>query len=1453
MAIGSRSHRHRFGLEALGVGAALSLLGLPLAREASAAVLSPREIMPVGQVRPGMKGYGLTVFRGTKIERFGFEVISVMPKMNSGRPLILVRLSGGPITGRGAFGIQGMSGSPCYVNNRLIGAFAYAYAFPKEPVGMLTPIEDMAEALDPNLPTQLAGMSAPVVDVSQALSAEAPPTLPFAAPPPTLIKPLGLPVMVSGVSPRFMDRISQFFAPFNMAATPGPGRMAPSTPTIRLGPGSALAVSLLTGDIDMTGVGTVTYRRGKELLAFGHPMFQLGATNFPVTTAFVHDVISGMQVSFKMASPVQTVGTLFQDRPFSVAARVGAAPSMVPITCVVNDQGTGRSRTYKVRAANHPLLISRLLPIAANQAIFEVHGVPGDTTADVDLAIDTAELGTIRRQNVFFDGRAIDVSAVADLLSVMSILNDNAFRRINVKGVRMNVRLTPRRRTAVVERILVPQDRFEPGDTVDVGVVLRPYRGEPFTTRTSIRIPENAAAGRATLIVSGGPTPPPAQSSGGGGGSQGGSTPPPALTSVPQLLRRFLERERNDQMVTRVQFTTTAVSVNGEPLAMLPAHVADAMRSGRASGARSERDEVKSVRSMEYVLAGAQSVAITIESRVRSDKAPASGGSSSSGSRSESASYTVTTPSSISAIEDDSDEGMAETGPLPQPLPGAGRGVGPLEAARGSEPSRRSEKPSGEKSVKPGKDVPAAAPAGEAKEESDEGAVISRKAKTWRQTSAAEFEKGALEGLAVTSRGELRIAPALRLHAETGEQFVWSVAAVGSEVYAGTGNTGVVYRVGASGKAEPFFRSGELEVHALAKDKAGNLYAGTSPNGKLYRIRPDGHADELMALRADTLPAEGRTPATEGRRTAAYVMSIAVSEDGTVFAGTGPEGRVYRIAPQGKPTVLFKTADRFVQSLLVAPDGVVYAGTAESGLLYAIRPDGTARVVLDTDANAVTGLARDENGNLYAATAGGSSSSVKGTVVRISPQGDVKTLWDKSKSAVTALARDSAGNLYASSGAAIVRIEEDGEVVTHSDAKRGQFMALDAGARGEVVAGSVNVGAVYRLEPARMGAYESVVHDTRLSSRWGELRWLGRAGEGDTVRLDTRSGDSPEPDATWSAWIAIPDGAAGGASDRSGAREAGGGRVMSPAGRYVQYRVTLTRGAEAGPVLQEVSLSYLPRNSAPSVAFSAPAGGEFWKGSQTVKWTGTDADKDTLTYEVSYSRDGVTWTPVGKATGRRADGPTGREAATTSGGSLEERLAANPALARFRQALADDPEATAESRKQADELIAKFDGEKSATGPEAAKSEEKKGQNRESSISWDTAQLPDGVYRLRVVASDRPSNGEGALTGEVVSEPVLIVNKKPGLYVFRKTARRDDSGMLRVDGLVEARAPIAGAQFRIDGGDWNACEPADGIWDSTVEGFTLATTGMSRGEHKVEVKVSDLAGNTVSKTVTVGS
>ena len=337
-----------------------ALPALAAASPATAAIkIDPKEIMRVEEVRPGMKGVGRTVFQGVKIEPFDVTVLGVLPKENLGRPLILVRMDGGPIVKREANIIGGMSGSPVYINGRLVGAVAYGQTFPREPIAMLTPIEDMLEALDPALPDKPSWASERHATAPGLLTSPLGPgerelespvrigdrtyeRIAFRAQPYHVEKarrprpgtlemaPIATPAMVSGVSSRSLERLAETFAPFGVEPVSGPGAMKYDKP-IPLVPGSAAGASLVVGDIDMTAVGTVTYRKGNQILAFGHPFLQMGAVDLPLTTAWVHDVFPSIQRSFKIASPVKIVGSVRQDRPWGISAHIGQQSDLIPL------------------------------------------------------------------------------------------------------------------------------------------------------------------------------------------------------------------------------------------------------------------------------------------------------------------------------------------------------------------------------------------------------------------------------------------------------------------------------------------------------------------------------------------------------------------------------------------------------------------------------------------------------------------------------------------------------------------------------------------------------------------------------------------------------------------------------------------------------------------------------------------------------------------------------------------------------------------------------------------------------------------------------------------------------------------------------------------------------------------------------------------------------------------
>jgi len=305
-------------------------------------------------------------------------------------------------------------------------------------------------------------------------------------------------------------------------------------------------------------------------------------------------------------------------------------------------------------------------------------------------------------------------------------------------------------------------------------------------------------------------------------------------------------------------------------------------------------------------------------------------------------------------------------------------------------------------------------------------------------------------------------------------------------------------------------------------------------------------------------------------------------------------------------------------------------------------------------------------------------------------------------------------------------------------------------------------------------------------------------------------------------------------------------------------------------VLRQVVISYLPRNRPPTVALSTPTAGEFWRGKHEIKWTGSDPDKDTLTYQVFSSSDnGETWTRIGdriQSPPGSAPPPPHRPVAPSPPSAADPQavahaLAENPVLAQFRADLAATPDLSEEDRQQAlqqaDELIARLGSENNrppnppAAAGAAAPAAHGEGNTRESSLRWDTTQVPDGTYLLKVVASDRASNPIDPLTAEAISDPVVVANQPPHLVCFTHAVKTGADRKALVAGIAEGRIPIQGAQYRIDGGDWTALVPSDGIWDGRFEPWSLTTPALSAGPHQLELKLVDAAGYVTTQMVPI--
>ncbi|MGQ9699059.1 MAG: SpoIVB peptidase S55 domain-containing protein, partial [Armatimonadota bacterium] len=785
---------------------------------------APGEYLPVSQIRSGMKGYGLTVFRGTKIERFDVEVIDVLKNssMANGRDLILIRMKGGPITERGANIIAGMSGSPVYIDNKLIGAVSMGYTFPKEPVAFVTPIEDMFDALDPDLPdSPMLATGWPQTDNGPAPTTAAIQSL-VPTPRASGLCNLLTPFFVSGFSPRFMDRLQQEFGPLGARFMVGPGSSSVPAPNAdEIKPGSAVGVGIIIGDINVVAVGTVTYRKGNQVLLFGHPLelvsgLQLGAVELPMMSAVVHDVFSGLDRSVKLSSPGQVIGTITRDRPWSVAGVLGKTPKLIPVTVDVRDTTTKRSKTFHLQTVSHPLLSPVYIIFAAGEAIYRMHSFAGDCMAKVKMEVSAEGFSPIVWENTYFSSLFLDTMATDDLSELLLRLYRNAFGPVPVKSVKLTVDLIPGRKTIRVERIYVDKDRVEPGETVKVGVVLRPWKGEPFVRTLDLKIPPNAPEGRTTLSVYGGsmgfvlPTQTTERTA-------TASVSGPAEVNVAQIIRRFLEKDRNDDLVMKLYLNTPSVNIFGERLLNLPSPIASIMASPKSTGFRGERDEVKTSVRMDALVEGVQIIQLTVQRKSLQESGSATP------QRSPSQPSTPPSPPSSSrtgtaTVLDDGDEDEELTMIPPdaefQAVNVASSAPAQLEKQEGRPPAPPSQggQPSGAQSGGRGLQ---SAPS-EARPSRDPG----RTTVVWTQRTRSDFQKGESRGAGVTSVGDVRLAAAFKpIQNLDSDTYIWSIQPDGKGgVYLGTGNFGRIYHRDANGNLNLVYDSPELEIHAMAMD-----------------------------------------------------------------------------------------------------------------------------------------------------------------------------------------------------------------------------------------------------------------------------------------------------------------------------------------------------------------------------------------------------------------------------------------------------------------------------------------------------------------------------------------------------------------------------------------------------------------------------------------------------------
>ena len=478
-----------------------------------AAALDKTAIIPLDQVRTGMKGTALTVFQGVKPESMGVEVLGVLRNMNGPKgDIILVRLSGTKAEYTGV--VAGMSGSPVYINGKLMGALAFRIGeFSKEPIAGVTPIEEMLEidALD-DMPSPTPVRTHVPIDNTKSMTAssgtsDAALDSSLAGNYRDYLKPIETPFVFSGFSDSTIARYADQFAAAGIMPVMGTGSASNARQPEPLEAGSAVSAVLVRGDMDIAATCTVTYIDPKRLLACGHPLLQFGQVDLPMTKANVLATLASPMKPFKIVNTTETVGAFVQDRQAGILGELGHKSQMIPVTLTL--RGGPATKEFHYEILNN----ARLSPMALMATVFNsLHGTNDyseDTTYRMNGVLSVKGYPNVTMRNMFApldNGQPAAALAAASIGDGFARIYTNPYDAPEVEGVKLEFDMVRERRSARLEASRTDVSEARPGDDISVETVIQPYRGDRLVRQIPIHIPTSASKGALHILVSDGDT-----------------------------------------------------------------------------------------------------------------------------------------------------------------------------------------------------------------------------------------------------------------------------------------------------------------------------------------------------------------------------------------------------------------------------------------------------------------------------------------------------------------------------------------------------------------------------------------------------------------------------------------------------------------------------------------------------------------------------------------------------------------------------------------------------------------------------------------------------------------------------------------------------------------------------------------------------------------------------------
>ena len=576
-------------------------------------------------LKPGMKGVARTVFSGSEPQEFGIEILGVLAGYTGPRQsTIIAKLSGPNVDRTGVF--AGMSGSPVFIDHKLVGAIAYSFPFSKEPICGITPIKQMIDIFEQGKDKPKT-TEARAVSFSSLARADWKPSLPKQSVTATSliapvasnsalaplmgqqIQPIATPVVFSGIRQETLNLFTNQLSESGLLPVSGVGGAAPITPLASfdantLLPGSSVTVQLARGDYSIAAAGTVTYRDGEKIYAFGHPFLSLGGADMPMTESSVVIVIPNTFNSFKLAVPGRMVGSISQDRSTGIFGELGHAPRMIPVKLNLHtSRGQDEQFTYEI--VNDEFLTPLLLNISVYNSIAARERSVGEATISVNGSIAVAGQDPILIQRRFSAGNAALLASGAIATPAAALLG-SGFDNVNISSINLDIVSTEVKNSATLERISLDRTEVGRGENVEIQAYVRTDSGKQFVERIPVQIPADAPSGQLLIMVGDGAT------------LQESSS---AKVFVPrelgQLVDAINKMTKNDRLYLKLLRPAPGVVIGSNELPNLPPSMVATLNNERTSGGYTplllspvyERE----LPPADFVISGQQVIAVTVK------------------------------------------------------------------------------------------------------------------------------------------------------------------------------------------------------------------------------------------------------------------------------------------------------------------------------------------------------------------------------------------------------------------------------------------------------------------------------------------------------------------------------------------------------------------------------------------------------------------------------------------------------------------------------------------------------------------------------------------------------------------------------------------------------------------------------------------------------------------------